>query len=97
MIRPAVQNIHTENMCYFHSFPKVYIFQPSDTLHTRVHTPAKVPYPGGLAAIDPPAYSATRTSVLPKLPPLSISMKAAGAFSRPSVTLSRYLRRPSRI
>ena len=35
------------------------------------------------------AGGATRTSAFPKLRPSNIPMKAAGAFSRPSVTSSR--------
>jgi hypothetical protein len=35
------------------------------------------------------ADGATRTSAFPKLRPCSIPMKAAGAFSRPSVMSSR--------
>ena len=36
--------------------------------------------------------AATFTSVLPKFSPSSIPMKAEGAFSSPSVTLSGYIR-----
>lgn len=34
-------------------------------------------------------YSATRTSIFPKFPPLSTCASASGAFSRPFTTVSR--------
>src|SRR5262249_50989543 len=43
-----------------------------------------------------PRGAASRTSCFPKFLPCSIPMNAAGAFSSPSTTSSRYLRRPWR-
>src|SRR5262245_12305658 len=44
---------------------------------------------------QPAGFGATRTNILPKFSPFSRPIRAAGAFSRPSTTSSRYLIFPS--